>query len=83
MKSLRKSIDAKCKDCLYDPECGGGTWRQQIAKCSSIGCPLWPVRPAPRPGSPLADCPRDPQGVSKEWLSRAVDDAKWMLGDGL
>ena len=29
MRSLRH--DDKCKDCIYDPCCGGGTWREQIA----------------------------------------------------
>lgn len=46
--SLRGSIDAKCKDCLYDPLCGGGSWREQITACSSVSCPLWPVRPLSR-----------------------------------
>jgi hypothetical protein len=45
--SLRKAINDKCKECLYDPLSGGGTWRQQIAACTSPGCPLYPVRPLP------------------------------------
>jgi len=71
---LRAAIDAKCKDCIYDPECGGGTWREQVAQCSSISCPIWPFRAAPGSG-PLADPPRDPATVSREWLQTALGSA--------
>lgn len=43
--SLRKAIDMKCKDCIYDPKSGMGTWRQQVEGCTVVKCPLWPVRP--------------------------------------
>lgn len=43
--SLRKSIDAKCKDCTYDESNGLGTWRQQTELCTVTRCPLWLVRP--------------------------------------
>lgn len=42
--SLRKSINEKCRECIYD-EYGGGTWREQIEACTSPGCPLYGVRP--------------------------------------
>ena len=42
--SLRKAIDAKCRDCAYD-ELDRGNWRRQIEACTSTGCPLWPHRP--------------------------------------
>lgn len=42
--SLRKAINDKCKDCIYDPK-AGGTWRQQVEECTCIRCPLYPVRP--------------------------------------
>lgn len=45
--SLREAIDAKCKDCIFD-ECEPGRWRQQVAACTCITCPLYPVRPLPR-----------------------------------
>ena len=45
--SLRKSINDKCKECIYDPIAGGGTWRQQVEKCTSPNCPLFEVRPRP------------------------------------
>ncbi len=70
--SLRKAINMKCKDCIYDPsQRGGGTWREQIAACSAIKCPLWPVRPAPGSG-PLANPPRDPETVSPEWVKAPI-----------
>jgi hypothetical protein len=42
--SLRQAIDAKCKDCTYDPY-ADGRWREQIAACTVTKCPLWSVRP--------------------------------------
>lgn len=47
--SLRKAINAKCKDCIYDPLSGLGTWRQQTEACPAKTCPLWPVRPVSKP----------------------------------
>ena len=41
---MRKAIDAKCKDCIYDPLSGLGTWKQQVQGCTSKECGLWPVR---------------------------------------
>ncbi|MCU7806121.1 MAG: hypothetical protein KZQ96_23355 [Candidatus Thiodiazotropha sp. (ex Lucinoma borealis)] len=41
---LRASIDAKCCECIYDPT-AVGTWRNQVLKCTSTGCPLYAVRP--------------------------------------
>lgn len=45
--SLRKAIDEKCKECIYDPHGGNGSWRQQVAACTSESCPLYSVRPMP------------------------------------
>jgi hypothetical protein len=47
--SLRAAINAKCRDCCYDP-LAGGKWREQISRCPCTDCPLWPVRPAPESG---------------------------------
>jgi len=47
MKSLRKAINGKCKDCIYDNK-APGTWLQQVAECTSPDCTLWDVRPKPR-----------------------------------
>lgn len=46
--SFRQAINAKCKDCIYDP-LAGGTWRNQVEKCTSVkSCALWPLRPVSR-----------------------------------
>lgn len=44
-KSLRKSINEKCKECIYDPFPGNGTWLQQVTNCPAKNCPLYDVRP--------------------------------------
>lgn len=44
----RAAVDAKCKDCIYDPLSGLGTWRQQVEGCTSPQCPLYPIRPVAR-----------------------------------
>jgi hypothetical protein len=45
--SLRAVIDAKCRDCIYDPGSGEGGWRQQVQACCSANCPLHSVRQLP------------------------------------
>lgn len=45
--SMRKAINAMCKDCSYDPMDKGG-WRQQVAACTARSCPLFELRPVPR-----------------------------------
>ena len=42
---LRKAIGDMCKQCIYNPRSGGGTWREQTEACPARNCPLWPVRP--------------------------------------
>jgi len=42
--SLRKAVNDKCRECLYDP-LSNGNWRQQITACTSPNCPLFPFRP--------------------------------------
>ena len=51
MASLRKKINAKCKDCIYDSAVEG-TWLDQVTMCTSTECPLWPVRPKVRRPDP-------------------------------
>ena len=75
--NLRKSVDDKCRSCIYDPE-AAGTWRQQVTLCSITKCPLYPVRPltkSPIPHSvlkyysvpeaehPIYGCSRAPEGA--------------------
>ena len=42
--SLRKCINEKCRDCIYD-SIVPGTWRQQVTLCSAKSCALYDVRP--------------------------------------
>ena len=41
---LRGSINAKCRDCIYD-EMAAGSAAVQIELCTAWTCPLWDVRP--------------------------------------
>lgn len=43
--SLRGAINAKCRECIYDPVGGSGNWRQQVTACRATNCPLYDVRP--------------------------------------
>jgi len=43
--SLRVAINEKCRECIYDPIGGNGTWVQQVRDCTSGTCPLFDVRP--------------------------------------
>lgn len=43
-QSLRKAIDAHCRQCTFDSK-APGTWRQQVSLCSVRACPLHKVRP--------------------------------------
>lgn len=49
--SLRGAINAKCRECIYDPVGGTGTWRQQVEACTATRCGLWAVRPVSEGGS--------------------------------
>ena len=46
-RSMRAAIDAFCKQCIYDPIGGSGTWRQQVEACTAVKCPLYDFRPLP------------------------------------
>jgi len=46
--SMRRAINAKCRDCIHD-SAAPGTWREQVAACTSPKCPLFELRPGPRP----------------------------------
>jgi len=50
--SLRKAINAKCSDCIYDVH-AAGTKLQQVTLCSVFDCPLWSVRPTTK--APIPD----------------------------
>ncbi len=42
---FRGRVNAMCAACIFDPDGGGGTWRQQVEACTSLGCPLYEIRP--------------------------------------
>lgn len=44
--SFRAAIDAKCKECVHDPD-APGTWREQVANCGGVNCPLYALRAQP------------------------------------
>ena len=52
--SLRHAINNKCRECIYCPITGTGSWRRLCAACTSKPCPFWPVRPEPCPTNALA-----------------------------
>ena len=62
-RSLRAAIDAKCKECIYDPYGGAGTWRQQVAACTSPSCPLFALRPMPAIGKGADDPVKAPNST--------------------
>ena len=47
--SMRRAINEKCRECIYDPIGSPGNWRQQVQACTVTGCPLWPLRPISKP----------------------------------
>jgi hypothetical protein len=59
--SLRAAIDNKCRECIYDPTPGNGTWRQQVTACTAVDCSLYPVRPLSKGAEVL--CFRQPAGA--------------------
>jgi len=72
--SLRKAINDKCRDCIYDPKCGGGHWREQVAQCSSIECSLWAHRPLPVSGR-FANAPTRIEDGTPDWRLLPVGEA--------
>ena len=51
----QKAIEAKCRDCIYDP-LDDGAWRQQVERCEITDCALYPYRPKSRSKMPdMAD----------------------------
>jgi len=75
MKSLRGSINAKCKDCIYqasDPEVLG-SWREQVTVCSCIDCPLWVVRPITN-NAPAWLTSHDPADLPADWVRKPHND---------
>ncbi len=68
--SLRKSIDAHCKSCVYDKQ-AAGTWRQQVTLCPVRECSLYPVRPTTKEN--IAESVLDYYGIT------GAETARYML----
>lgn len=47
--SYKQAVEDKCKECIYDPFNGVGTWREQTESCTATSCPLYVVRPVSKP----------------------------------
>ena len=71
--SLRKPVDEKCKDCIYDPTVHG-TWRQQVALCTAKTCPLWRIRA--KPTSPIPESTLRWYGVDLAEYQRLMGNIK-------
>ncbi|MEO2173439.1 MAG: hypothetical protein ABGY96_05010 [bacterium] len=69
----QQAIEAKCKECIYDPEVEG-TWRMQADACELIDCALWKYRPKPRRKTP--DMPR----IAAVQLQYEVNQG-WVIGE--
>jgi len=72
-KTRGAAIAGKCKDCIHDPA-AAGTWREQVAVCSAIDCPLWRFRALPRNAPPWI-ASRDPADLPEGWASLHHDEA--------
>jgi hypothetical protein len=62
---LRTAINRKCRECIYDPRGGGGTWREQVQACIAPDCPLYPVRPRVHRSQPGTATPQQLAALAK------------------
>lgn len=60
--SLRKAIDAKCRDC-GGQEGGERYWRLHTSVCPVTACPLWAVRPIASRNAPAWLASRKPEAM--------------------
>ena len=51
----QQAINAKCKDCIYDP-LDTGTCLKQTELCTMEDCSLYPYRPIPQGSKPKNPC---------------------------
>lgn len=75
--SLREAINKRCKQCIYDPY-DRGTWREQVAACTSPDCALFAVRPGPttRKMDPSTPCSRkQPKRPQNGWEKLEATEA--------
>ena len=68
-----QAINAYCRSCIHDPR-ASGTWREQVAVCACVDCPLWKFRPLPR-HSPRWTATRDPGSIPAGFARLHHDDS--------
>ncbi len=68
-----QAINAYCRICIHDPR-AAGTWREQVAICQCVDCPLWTYRPLPR-NAPAWIASRNPLDLPDSLGMRFHDDA--------
>lgn len=73
MASLKKCVEAKCKDCTYDSYTPG-SWRQQVELCRVTSCPLWEVRPITMETMLARRKDKNAPGVDLDALVDSMDD---------
>ncbi|MEO8804131.1 MAG: hypothetical protein ABI304_01985 [Rudaea sp.] len=72
-KTRGAAIGQMCRGCIYDPA-AAGTWREQVATCCIVDCPLWRFRPMPRT-PPHWIASRVPADLPEGWASLPHDEA--------
>ena len=75
--SLRNAIDTKCRDCGAAD--GGAHWRLHVAGCTVTACPLWNVRPLPKP-APHWLATRDQRDLPTGWARMSIETAIRVIG---
>lgn len=73
------AVTAYCKGCIHD-SAAFGTWREQVAACPAVDCPLWRFRPL----QDSASCPdwiksRNPADLPEGWARIHQADAVRMM----
>lgn len=71
-RSLRKAIDAHCRDCGACD--AGANWREHVSCCAVLTCSLWPVRPMSR-SVPDWLASRDQDALPDGWCKLPIEDA--------
>ena len=75
--SLRHAIDTKCRD--FGAADGGAHWRLHVAACTVTTCPLWNVRPLPKP-APQWLATRNPANLPTGWARMSIEAAIRSIG---
>jgi hypothetical protein len=70
--SLRQAIDNMCRGCIYDRG-HGGTWREQVAECSSSNARF----------TPSGRCPPEPRNRINESRIALMPDWPARMGEDM